>query len=111
MTAPIEVALAAPEAGEDQTFPILTDAQMARVAAQGHLRQVSVGEVLADAGKPLAHFYDVTSGALDGLQLRDHGDDRVTTLRAGSSTARHHFCRVGRRWIQYASPKRVKISS
>src|SRR2546423_14041218 len=83
MTVPIEAALAAPEAGEDQTFPILTDAQMARVAAQGHLRQVSVGEVLADAGKPLAHFYVVTSGALDGLQLRDNGDVRVTTLRAG----------------------------
>src|SRR5438067_6957282 len=83
MTAPIDVALAAPEAGEDQTFPILTDAQMARVAAQGHLRRVSVGEVLADAGKPLAHFYVVTSGALDGLQLRDNGDVRVTTLRAG----------------------------
>ena len=56
---------------------------MARVAAQGHLRRVSVGEVLADAGKPLAHFYVVTSGALDGLQLRDNGDVRVTTLRAG----------------------------
>src|SRR3954469_14417943 len=83
MTARIEAAPAAPAVVEDQTFPTLTDAQIARVGAQGRLRRVDVGEVLADAGKQLAHFYVVTAGALDGLQLRENGDVRITTLRAG----------------------------
>ena len=71
---------------EDQTFPVLTEAQIARVAPQGRIRRVQAGEVLADAGKPITHFYVVLSGVLEGVQLRHDGDMRVTSLRAGQFT-------------------------
>jgi len=73
-------------AEEDQSFPILTEAQVARVAAHGRRRRVEAGEVLANAGEPVARFYVVTAGTLDGVQLRLNGDMRVRTLGAGQFT-------------------------
>jgi hypothetical protein len=52
-TSPVPLTLASPV---DQVFPTLTPAQIARLAAHGHVRQVQHGEVLAEAGEPLARF-------------------------------------------------------
>ena len=60
----------------DQTFPTLTDAQIARIAAHGTPQHVEAGDVLARAGDPITHFYVVMSGAVEGVQLRDNGDIR-----------------------------------
>ncbi|HEY3133189.1 MAG TPA: FAD-dependent oxidoreductase [Gemmatimonadaceae bacterium] len=83
MTSPItEVPPAAPSEA-DQTFPTLTDAQIARIAPHGKLRRVEAGEVLAKAGDPITHFYVVRSGAFEAVQISDNGERRVRTLHAG----------------------------
>ena len=70
----------------DQTFPTLTDSQIARIAAHGTPQHVEAGDVLARAGDPITHFYVVMSGAVEGVQLRDNGDIRIRTLHAGQFT-------------------------
>src|SRR5438874_9692531 len=70
----------------DQTFPTLTDSQIARIAAHGTPQHVEAGAVLARAGDPITHFYVVMSGAVEGVQLRDNGDIRIRTLHAGQFT-------------------------
>ena len=85
MTSPVAEAPPAPSQA-DQAFPSLTDAQIARIAPHGTLRPVEAGEVLARAGEKITHFYVVRSGAVEGVQLKDDGDMRVRTLRAGQFT-------------------------
>ncbi|MFL5483935.1 MAG: FAD-dependent oxidoreductase [Gemmatimonadaceae bacterium] len=87
MTAPVEtLATLSTTDNADHTFPVLSDAQLARISQQGHRREVQAGEVLIDAGAPVTHFYVVLSGAVEGVQLRDGGGIRVRTLRAGQFT-------------------------
>jgi thioredoxin reductase (NADPH) len=84
MTAPVESLSAFPITGnEDQTFPVLTDAQLARISQHGHGRVVKAGEILYDLGAPVTHFYVVVSGAIEGVQLRESGGVRVRTIRSG----------------------------
>ena len=61
-TSPVPLALASPV---DQVFPTLTPAQIARLEAHGHVRQVQRGEVLAEAGAPLARCFVVTAGQVE----------------------------------------------
>ena len=84
MTAPADTLSAFPVTdGGDQTFPILSEAQLARISRHGHRSEVEAGEVLIDVGAPVTHFYVVLSGAIEGVQLRESGGVRVRTLRAG----------------------------
>jgi thioredoxin reductase (NADPH) len=84
MTAPADTLTAFPVTDNaDQTFPVLSDAQLARISQHGHRRQVEAGHVLIDVGAPVTHFYVVLSGAIEGVQLRQTGGIRVRTLRAG----------------------------
>ena len=53
-----------PDAGT-QTFPILTAAQIARIAAHGHVRPVKRGEVLVEQGDRVVPFFVVTAGELE----------------------------------------------
>ena len=66
-----EVALPSTATAGDQAFPTLTEAQIARVAAHGHLRKVERGEVLVKAGARNASFFVVVSGHLDIVRLSD----------------------------------------
>lgn len=83
MTVPFETLEPLPISETDHTFPVLTDAQLARIAQHGKRRAVEAGEVLVEGGDPVTHFYVVLSGAIEGVQLRDNGGVRVRTLRAG----------------------------
>jgi thioredoxin reductase (NADPH) len=88
MTAP---SIAAPSSSlpptpDDQTFPVLTETQLERIAALGHLRRGEAGEVLVEAGQPITHFYVVRSGIIEGIQRRPNGDIRVRALRPGQFT-------------------------
>ena len=84
MTAPVETLAPLPTPDDaDHTFPVLSEAQLARISQQGHRRKVQAGEVLMDAGAPVTHFYVVLSGAIEGVQLRESGGIRVRTIRAG----------------------------
>ena len=49
----------------NQTFPTLTPAQIARIAAHGSMRPVRGGEVLVEAGGQPVPFFVVTAGRLE----------------------------------------------
>jgi thioredoxin reductase (NADPH) len=84
MTAPADTLSAFPVVSDvDEIFPVLTDAQLARMSQRGHRRTVQIGEVLVDVGATARNFYVVLSGAIEGVQLHRTGGIRVRTLRAG----------------------------
>src|SRR5437667_3138626 len=58
---------AAPDAPSrlDLMFPTLTPAQIARVAAHGHVRPVERGEVLIDQGQSLVSFFVIIEGEVE----------------------------------------------
>src|SRR5258706_10416056 len=84
-----EVALPSTDTAGDQAFPTLTEAQIARVAAHGHLRKVERGEVLVKAGARNASFFVVVPD---------------TWTLSGCPTA-------SRRSSSYISPVRSRASS
>src|SRR5918995_5295348 len=80
---PIPLTLAA---RVDQVFPTLTPAQIARVAAHGHVRPVQRGEVLAEEGEPLARFFVVTAGQVGLVRPSGVTEALVAVLRPGQFT-------------------------
>src|SRR5215210_8897654 len=62
-----EPALPAPTLASpaDQTFPTLTPARIARIAAHGSVRPIQKGEVLAEAGDTVVPFFVVTAGRVE----------------------------------------------
>ncbi|HET9637063.1 MAG TPA: FAD-dependent oxidoreductase [Gemmatimonadaceae bacterium] len=84
MTAPPDTLSAFPVSNDiDETFPVLSESQLARLGQHGHRRAVRIGEVLVDVGDTVRNFYVVLSGAIEGVQLRQGGGIRLKTLRAG----------------------------
>ncbi len=69
-----------------ELFPSLTPAQIARVAARGHLRRVERGEVLVEQGERSTHFFVVTEGEVEIIRLADGKETLITTLRPGMFT-------------------------
>ena len=86
MTSPITTIEPSNISDADRTFPTLTEEQVARVAKNGRRRRVELGDILAEAGRPVTHFYVVVSGAVEGVQLRTNGGLRVRTLHTGQFT-------------------------
>ena len=78
-----EVALPSTATAGDQAFPTLTQAQIARVAAHGHMRKVERGEVLVKAGARNAGFFVVVSGHLDIVRLSDGVETIVVVHEPG----------------------------
>jgi thioredoxin reductase (NADPH) len=67
----------------DQIFPKLSDAQVTRFAAIGHVRKVQQGEVLIDPGKRATKLFLVTSGEIEVVQPRGNSEELVALLQAG----------------------------
>jgi len=67
-------------------FPILTAAQIARIAPHGRARRVDTGEVLIEVGAPVVPFFVVTAGALEAVNASDKGDTLITVHRPGQFT-------------------------
>jgi thioredoxin reductase (NADPH) len=82
-TSPLPLTLASPV---DQVFPTLTPAQIARLTAHGHVRQVQRGEVLAEAGAPLARCFVVTAGQVELIRPAGVTEVLVAVLRPGQFT-------------------------
>ena len=53
------------KAPPDKIIPILTEAQIARIAPYGRARRVQRGEVLVEAGTRTARFFVVTAGQIE----------------------------------------------
>src|ERR1043165_9390222 len=66
---------------EEQTFPVLTDAQIARIAAKGRRRAFRRGAVLVKEGQLHFPLIVVTDGELEVLRSSCAGEELVTTHR------------------------------
>src|SRR5688572_12536151 len=71
---------------EEQVFPVLTPAQLARLATHGKRRTVQRGEVLVEAGAQLYSLFAVLAGALEVVRNSCTGEEIATTPRQGQFT-------------------------
>lgn len=69
---------------EDQLWPTLTAAQLARIERHGVRRTVQTGDVLIEAGQTEFPFFAVIEGELEVVRPTCDGDQPVTTYRDGS---------------------------
>lgn len=64
-------------------FPVLTPAQVARLAAHGRRRSVSNGEVLVEVGDRPVPIFVVVTGELRVVRTNDNREELVVAHRAG----------------------------
>ena len=70
----------------ERMFPILTPAQVKRIAAHGVLRSILPGEVLIEAGARVVPFFVVTAGRLEIVRPSGTGETLVTVHGPGQFT-------------------------
>jgi thioredoxin reductase (NADPH) len=70
----------------NQTFPTLTPAQIARIAAHGSVRRVLGGEVLVEAGGQPVPFFVVTAGRLEVVKTSGATETLVAVHGPGQFT-------------------------
>jgi thioredoxin reductase (NADPH) len=70
----------------EQIFPILTSAQIARVAKHGRTRTVRSGEVLVEQGDTAVSFFVVISGELEAVRPTGTTETLLLIVRAGQFT-------------------------
>jgi len=71
---------------EDRTFPVLTPAQIERVATHGRLRRVETGEVLYAVGTKVPVFFVVKTGTIEIVQPARDADAVIGVLKPGQFT-------------------------
>src|SRR6185503_1892190 len=71
---------------DDKTFPVLTAAQIERIAAHGQIRRVENGEILLALGKKIPLFFVVKSGTIDIVQPGRNGEMVLGVIRHGLFT-------------------------
>jgi len=59
----------------EPAFPVLTPAQIARIAARGHVRRVAAGELMVQAGDATVPFFVVTRGRIEIAQPAPTGGE------------------------------------
>jgi thioredoxin reductase (NADPH) len=70
----------------EQIFPILTPAQINRIAVHGHTRAIQPGEVLVEQGDSAVPFFVVVSGELEIVRPSCAGETLVTIHGPGQFT-------------------------
>jgi thioredoxin reductase (NADPH) len=70
----------------DETFPVLTSAQQARVATHGRVRQVEAGETVVEPDDHRVKFFVVVLGNLDILRASGETEDVVAVVGPGMFT-------------------------
>jgi thioredoxin reductase (NADPH) len=64
----------------ESTFPTLTPAQIARVAAHGSVRTFQAGEILVEAGQQIVPFFVITAGHVEIVQPSSRAGDMETLV-------------------------------
>jgi thioredoxin reductase (NADPH) len=77
---PISPTLSSPA---EKLFPKLTPAQMARVAARGHVRPIREGEVLVEAGDYVVPFLVLTQGQIEIVRPSAAGETLIAVHEPG----------------------------
>src|SRR5215469_622911 len=70
----------------EQIFPILTPAQINRIAVHGHIRAIQPGEVLVEQGDITVPFFVVVSGELEIVRPSCAGETLITIHGPGQFT-------------------------
>src|SRR5215813_10785219 len=70
----------------EQIFPILTPAQINRIAVHGHMRAIQPGQVLVEQGDSTVPFYVVVSGELEIVRPSCAGETLITIHSPGQFT-------------------------
>ena len=68
---------------QEQLFPKLTEAQIARIAAHGRRRQTTAGEVLLAQGEKADKFFVVSSGEVEIVRPTCESEEVIAVHRAG----------------------------
>src|SRR6266545_1145354 len=85
-TPPLTDGVSPPPASRlDRLYPTLTPAQLARLAAHGHPREVAQGEVLVQAGEQSARIFVVVAGRIDVVRP-SAADEVVVSFTPGMFT-------------------------
>jgi thioredoxin reductase (NADPH) len=63
----------------EHAFPLLTPAQMTRIAARGQRRTMAIGDVLVEAGQQPVPFFAIVSGEVQVLRPSPGADARIVT--------------------------------
>ncbi len=82
----------------EHVFPTLTPAQIARVAAHGHVRHAREGEMLVEAGASVMPFFVVVEGRIDIIRPSGGIETVITTHNPGEFTGEANML-SGRRTI------------
>jgi thioredoxin reductase (NADPH) len=69
-----------------QMYPVLTPAQIERVAALAHRRDVRAGEMLYDVGEQNTRFFVVLTGTIEAVRPIGDLEEPVHELRTGQFT-------------------------
>ena len=91
-------------------FPVLTAAQIERVAAHGHLRNVRAGEVLIEAGDTVMPFFVVTKGQVEIVRPSGAVETVITVHGPGEFTGEANML-SGRRTLVRARAKVVRLKN
>jgi thioredoxin reductase (NADPH) len=67
-------------------FPVLTPAQIARIAAHGHRRAVARGDVLVEVGQHVVPFFVLVEGEIEVIRPAAAGDTMIVVLGPGNFT-------------------------
>ncbi len=70
----------------EQLHPMLTPAQVSRIAAHGRKRSVHAGEILTEPGTSDARFFVVLEGRLDAILPSVRGDRLIASFQPGMFT-------------------------
>ena len=82
-----EVAPASPRVSRNENiFPTLTPAQLARVATHGRRRAVTQGEILVEQGDQPVPFFVIVSGEIEILRPTGETEARIVAQAAGQFT-------------------------
>ena len=102
-------AVAAEPSRQEQAFPRLTPAQIARIEPHGRRRKAEPGEILGEAGEPVTKIFVVVSGRLDNVRPPRWVGEDVPTFSDGMFTGERSILAGGRflARIQASTPSEV----
>jgi len=102
-------AVAAEPTRQEQAFPRLTPAQIARIDPHGRRRKVDPGEILGEAGEPVTKIFVVVSGRLDIVRPPRWVGEDVPSFSEGMFTGERSILAGGRflARIQASTPGEV----
>ena len=81
---------------QEQAFPRLTPAQIARIDPHGRRRRVEPGEVLGEAGEPVTKIFVVVSGRLDLVRPPRWAGEEWPSFSKGMFTGERSILAGGR---------------